>query len=351
MREGFRLNEALGIAALIVAVVAIPLTYIWARRGKRHPRVKFAVDSQVLVDPTEGLIRQGLSLRFAGSEIQRVSRTYVAVWNEGGDTVEQSHVLTTDPVRVVLGEGDVALQARVVSTSRDQIGFSASLLAATPTDVPISWNFLDARDGAVVEILHVGSMSRPTVEGTIKGATLSPAVSSSRGVSLSPSTFDWSHKATRRERFKERLLFQFRGNRRAAIASFLQLVMLIVLTAAFWLTTGNQSAAVASRYLDVTQYNLNTRHGQARFSEQVVALGAHSATGTSELVTFSAITFALFILLLLQFFTVFGRAIVPTTIYRVLKSPSPAPAPTSPDPDPLPAASSVGTPGGSTPVS
>jgi hypothetical protein len=164
-------QDAATVASIVLAVLALPGAYFVGRRTRQRPCMRYAVDHDVLVEPEDGLLAEGLSLQFEGAEIKRASRTYVAFWNDRGDTINGSDQVSTDSLRIRLASGDIALQARVRFRSREQIDIR---VIPDGQEVRLPFDFLDEGDGAVIEVLHSGK-TQPDLVGTIRGTAIDSA--------------------------------------------------------------------------------------------------------------------------------------------------------------------------------
>ncbi|WP_172829594.1 hypothetical protein [Microterricola viridarii] len=162
-------------------VVGIPVAWILGRRNKQRPDLRFAIDQEELIAPEDSLVSGGLGLTFRGAKLQRLCRTYVGVWQKRGDTVRQSDLTAVDPLRIELSLGDSVLSARVVAMSRSQIQPSVRVNQGASKNVAtLGFDFLDPKDGFIVEILHEEN-SPPILTGTLKGGDLREVT----GISLS----------------------------------------------------------------------------------------------------------------------------------------------------------------------
>jgi hypothetical protein len=166
------LSDILGIIALAVALLGIPFTYWLARRGRQRPDVRFAIDTDLLVDPEHDLLSQGVEVRFRNQQISRVSRSYVAIWNRQGDLVRGIDIVPTDPLRIIPSDDDDEfLQARIIAMSRPQIKPEVEPSQTEPGCIQVDFDFLEEGDGFVIEILHK-SDDYPELAGTVRGAPL-----------------------------------------------------------------------------------------------------------------------------------------------------------------------------------
>jgi hypothetical protein len=161
----------LGLISLVVAVVGIPLAWFFGRRAKQKPDFRYAIDQEELISPEDALKKGGLEVRFRDVVLERLCRSYVAIWNQGGDTIRGTDIASSDRLRVELPASDTVLSARVVSVSRDEIVPSVEPNDEAPQFVKLGFSYLNPGDGYVVEILHEKNAS-PKFSGTPMGATL-----------------------------------------------------------------------------------------------------------------------------------------------------------------------------------
>jgi hypothetical protein len=237
-----------------LAIFAIPFTWWLARKGRREPRLSWALDFDELAAPGDGLEALGLDLRFRGAAIDRISRSYVACWNSGGDPVRRADLLPADPVRIELGPEDLVLQSRIIYRSRSQIGCG---VAQGGRSVELTWDFLDSGDGFIVEVMHRGDRP-PTLKGTIVGAKVR-----GRGdLELTPRSLDWMRESTRRSRVRTRLAATDRRHRiiilLAIVAPLVVLAIEVVL-----------NALDPTGLVDVHEFDLATIQGQRDFASDV----------------------------------------------------------------------------------
>lgn len=142
-----------GWLGVVFFVVGIPIAWLMGRRNMQRPIVRYAVQEQELIRDDDALSRGGLSISFRDQKVQRLCRTYLAVWVRGGAAVVGQSVPRTDPLGLELLDGDRALSARIVAESRDKIAASVKI-SEDGRHVTTGFEFLDGNDGFVVEILH-----------------------------------------------------------------------------------------------------------------------------------------------------------------------------------------------------
>jgi hypothetical protein len=161
------LGEWLGIALF---VVGIPVAWWLGRRNRQRPAVRYGIDERELIRADDSLIRGGLDVHFRDRRVERLCRSYLALWLRSGDPLAGAAIPATDPLAIELSEGDRVLSARVVAESRPQIGVAVEVDEGQRA-VRIGFEFLDLRDGFVVEVLHE-QHAPPVLRGSFPGATI-----------------------------------------------------------------------------------------------------------------------------------------------------------------------------------
>ena len=171
-------DRLIAVTSLVVAIIAIPITFWLARRSKSAPEMVWAADSATLISPDESLRATGLSLTYADTPVQRLARTRVALWNRTGDTIRGSDITPQDPLRVQMKHpDDHVFFIGSIRRSRESCQFAVNVRGSA---FEVSFDFLDPGDGIVFEMIHLGqegsvhdpSRSDVTVVGTIRGTRI-----------------------------------------------------------------------------------------------------------------------------------------------------------------------------------
>lgn len=247
-------SDIIGVIAIFVALIALPFTYFIGRRNRTLPDIRYAVDFDIILNPDDRLLDQNLQMTIGGHQITSISRTRLAFWNQRGDTVRGTDIVKADPIRLEFAEGDTPLQARVLSSSREQIELTASINSASPASCNITFEFLDARDGAILEIVHQGT-EQPRLTGTLMGAKIRRHKRSN----LDPSTLAAFVKRSRFRRIPK-------GS--ASLAGAI-LATILSATAFVWLAFFYNPPS--GSLVNASRFNLNSLLGQANFANAVFA--------------------------------------------------------------------------------
>src|SRR4051812_44049325 len=112
--------------ALILTVIALAVgvggvaVAVYGLKARQRPLLRYVIDFDPLVDPSEGLAIDGLLVTVDGRSVTRLSRTYVAFWHQRGDEVYRQHIDELDPLRVQLEDDDFALHTSTVYLSKPE---------------------------------------------------------------------------------------------------------------------------------------------------------------------------------------------------------------------------------------
>jgi hypothetical protein len=150
----------LGIAGLVVAFV----TYVLTRQRRI---LAFQQKGQKLLGhETQGL-PDTVGVTYRGRAIPRVTKTFVVLWNAGEKVISGSDIVSSDRLRLDVGEDAEILSCSVRAMTRPVTAFDVAQKSSRVAE--INFDFLDAEDGAVVEMLHTSPRKNVAVAGTVKG--------------------------------------------------------------------------------------------------------------------------------------------------------------------------------------
>lgn len=265
------------VVGTLVALVGLPATYYWGRRNRQRPDLCYVRDFAVLMAPEDGLAGGHLKMTANGQNIKSISRTYVALFNMKGDSVDGSHVVALDPLRLTVEDGDSILQTRIMSQSRPQCAVALNFEEGNDREVYVNFDFLDAKDGVIVEVLHQGS-SPVAVKGTIKGATLRD-----KGrADLTPHVI----RALAAKTLWARIKFRFSGKFRIInIATALMTLLLVAMVVTVWVLPRPEATAP----IPLTGLDLTTLEGQRQFVADAIKAGVMPKRAIEAFLPFSVI--------------------------------------------------------------
>lgn len=152
---------ALGLILTCVGLIALA-------RSRRGKRISCYISSRVLIGVKHTELPSEVTISFEQRPVNTLTSTNVFIWNSGVTTIQKQDVVEADPLCIKFHDGEILL-AEIVRNTREVNGFKATYGPENPSVVEFSFDFLDTRDGATMEILHTSTELYPEVTGTVRG--------------------------------------------------------------------------------------------------------------------------------------------------------------------------------------
>lgn len=130
------------------------------------------------------IIKQGkntiknLELTFDGKEIHDLTITKFAIWNCGNKVIHGTDIVPTQKLRVIADESTDILEAQIITESDESNCFQIN--DKENSEVILDFDYVDSREGIVLQILHTGNIDSLKVDGKIKGGKPIKQVGSER---------------------------------------------------------------------------------------------------------------------------------------------------------------------------
>lgn len=248
-------NITITIVGTLAGIVALALTFFLGRRSQQLPDIRYALDFDVIFELDDDLLGHDLAVTIGGHPVESLTRTRIAFWNQRGVTVRGSDIVEADPIRIEFEKDDEPLQVRTLASSRSQIALTADIDPTNQGRVYITFDFLDAKDGAVFEVIHQGD--EPHLTGTLRGAKIR-----NHAPYFDPMALIEYHKKSPLRRLASRLAY--------SSGYFFGALLSIAVT--LWLARLTSTNADA-HLVNASHYDLHSMHGQANFSNAVFNSG------------------------------------------------------------------------------
>lgn len=150
---------------IVLSIISIVVT-IRATKANAQPSYQ-SVDIKLLgTDIPE--IPDSVTILFKNTKIIRLIKTYIIFWNNGSRTMGGNDVVQDDGFKIRIRDGKI-LSLRICKRTRDVNKLSVQLDPGQPCEANITFDFLDPKDGVIIELLHTCSTLPVELSGTIKG--------------------------------------------------------------------------------------------------------------------------------------------------------------------------------------
>jgi len=158
-------GSVIGVIGVIFGVIGM-FSYKFSRSTAKPSYQK---SSLRLLGRKEDNLPDDVSVLFKGTEVERLTKTTIVIWNNGTEVLSGEDIVESDLLRFSFPEGSNILSFNVIKNTRDTNEFSLSKDENRNNELVINFSYLDPKDGATIEILHDSENRHPEIIGTIKG--------------------------------------------------------------------------------------------------------------------------------------------------------------------------------------
>jgi len=147
------------------------ITYVLSRQ---RSIISYRARGVRLLGHAESKLPKEVSVQYRGSDIPRLTRSVVVLWNDGEKTISGADIVKEDPIRIDTGDDSSIVACTLLKAARPVLQASCQQSTQDSRTVVVSFDFLDPNDGLVVELLHTGRERYPVVRGTVRGIPQGP---------------------------------------------------------------------------------------------------------------------------------------------------------------------------------
>lgn len=162
-------NDAyLTIIGLVIGVIGIILAFVFYFKSARNKSANlFKRSFNLLNDKFSSLNK--IEVLYNQTKISRLTATKIAIWNSGDLTVDNSDIVTLDPITISVKDDTIQIyDIEVVKQS--ELSNNFSLIEKKPNLFMLQFDYIDKNQGCVVKVLHSGlNSSDIKVSGKLKG--------------------------------------------------------------------------------------------------------------------------------------------------------------------------------------
>lgn len=143
--------------------------YTWIK-GKRKKEIKYISSEYRVIRDGEGIMPE-LDIKYEGKVIQNLFITKYVIWNSGTEVINKRDMVNTAPLKIVSkNENTTVLNAQIIFQNENTNGFC--ILNIESNGIEIGFDYMDSKEGCVIQIMHIGKSEDLVISAKIKGGKL-----------------------------------------------------------------------------------------------------------------------------------------------------------------------------------
>ena len=154
----------------ILTVAALILAY----RSTPGKKIKCHIYSQEVINNKEAFLSK-LNILYDGESIDRLTITKITFWNNSFPTINSADIIEAAPFSAFINNGSI-LECSVLKGDNTPNRIDAIL--SEDNKVKISFDYLDRKEGGIIQVVHTGDEDSIDITRKIKGGKVVVAVNS-----------------------------------------------------------------------------------------------------------------------------------------------------------------------------
>ncbi len=154
-------------ALAIIAILGIILTFYFALRGRKIRKISFDKSSYTIVGNINEELKD-LEIKYDNKIIDSLSITKIAIWNDGNQKLEETDFASSKPLAIEAPYDCKILNSSIIISSEEANSFSIDM-DNEKNMIFINFEYIDPKEGIIVQVLHTGNYENLKLVGKIKG--------------------------------------------------------------------------------------------------------------------------------------------------------------------------------------
>jgi hypothetical protein len=160
------LNWGFNYAFWASVVIGLGLTY-WTYTRPPKPRLHYHMRHSTIISASDPAYSAHIMVTYKGAEIPRATLSQVSIWNDGNLALRRADITAKKPLVLSVPPGQHILQCSVTYMANEAMD---ATLGDGDASV-LSFEYIDAGQGLICDVLHTGSDSDLNFEGVLISAS------------------------------------------------------------------------------------------------------------------------------------------------------------------------------------
>lgn len=150
----------------LLSVIGFVYAIVCQRKNKTTKEMTFVQKSNVLIHKKQSKFDK-LFISYDNQKVDDLCVSKIAIWNSGNTTISNTDIVETRELTFVTNEENVILDAEILGVSEETNKFSLHFI--DNKTVKVIFDYIDQKDGMVVQIIHTGLSENLVLSCKIKG--------------------------------------------------------------------------------------------------------------------------------------------------------------------------------------
>ncbi|WIO42190.1 hypothetical protein P2G42_20230 [Klebsiella electrica] len=153
-------GSLIGIGGILVAIFSIFLT-------RAVSKISSHLEFNSLIGGFESSLPKKINITYDDVPVEKVSSSVFIIWNSGNKVISGEALKTIDPLRIEASNGVEILRSNIQRTNNKTNNIQIKTDQNNKNNLLISFDYLEKKNGARIEILHTGDSDGLQVKGTL----------------------------------------------------------------------------------------------------------------------------------------------------------------------------------------
>lgn len=162
--NNYSLKDAISLFLTIISIITAIFFYL---KGKKSKIPTYILRTISLVQEKIQKI-ETVKILYSGNKVDNLSISKIAIWNAGKDTIDHKDIAQNNPIRLIIEENYLFLEANIIYQKNPSNNFNISL-SDNNKYIDITFDYFDYEEGIVLQVFHTGNTSKNiTLMGQVK---------------------------------------------------------------------------------------------------------------------------------------------------------------------------------------
>jgi hypothetical protein len=163
MKEVF-IQTVLAYRGELLAVLSIFVAIVIYIRSRRFKGASYFIETSHVTGGKQRRFR-GLEIFYNGNRIESCSASKVLLWNRGSEAIRGTDIAPAAPLVISIRDPEFVLDHQVLYCSSPHS--RVSTMSREDGSILIGFDYLDPRQGVILEVLHTGGPSSIFLSGSV----------------------------------------------------------------------------------------------------------------------------------------------------------------------------------------